>query len=77
MRPDAPLEHAHLGVVATTTEQTRGLNAKVGDALAVVVHDAEAVLLQQALVLLFDFLSAETEPALKVVPRSQLKPQQA
>lgn len=59
--PDAALQHAHLGVVSTATEQTRRLNAVVGDALAVVVHDAEAVLLQGALVLLFDFLLAETD----------------
>lgn len=59
LRPDAPLEHAHLGVVSAAPEQTRGLNAEVGDALAVVVHDAEAILLQEALVLLFDFLLAK------------------
>lgn len=61
LRPDAALQHAHLGVVSAATEQTRGLDAEVGDALAVVVHDAEAVLLQRALVVLFDFLSAETD----------------
>lgn len=61
LRPDAPLQHAHLGVVSAATEQTRRLDAEVGDALAMVVHDAEAVLLQGALILLFDFLSAETD----------------
>ena len=53
---DTALKHAHLGVVPATAEQARRLDAEVGDALAVVVHDAEAVLLQDALVLLFDFL---------------------
>lgn len=43
-------------MVSTATEQPRGLNAEVGDAFPVVVHDAEAILLQQALVLRFDFL---------------------
>lgn len=65
LRPDAALEHAHLWMVSSTTEQTRGLDAEVGDALAVVVHDAEAVLLQGALVLLFDFLSAGTGSSVK------------
>lgn len=59
LRPDAALQHAHLGMVATTTEQAGRLDAEVGDALLVVVHDAEAVLLQGPLVLLFDFLQAE------------------
>ena len=59
LRPAATLQHAHLGVVAAATEEAGGLNAKVSDALLVVVHEAEAVLLQDALVLLFDFLPGE------------------
>ena len=50
--PGAAFEHAHLRVVSTASEQTRGLDAEVSNALPVVVHDAEAVLLQEALVLL-------------------------
>lgn len=53
---DAPFQHAHLGVVPSATEQTRGLDAEVSDALLVVVHDAETILLQEALVLFFNFL---------------------
>lgn len=54
--PDATFEHAHLGVVSTTTEQSRGLDAKVSNTFPVVVHNAEAILLQDALILLFYFL---------------------
>lgn len=56
--PYAALQHAHLGVVAAATEQAWRLDAEVGNALLVVVHDAEAILLQGPLVLLFDFLQA-------------------
>lgn len=55
-RPDAPFEHAHLRMVSTTAEQARRLNAEVSDTLPVVVHDAEAVLLQEPLILLLYFL---------------------
>lgn len=54
--PTAALQHAHLGVVSAAAEEAGGLDAEVGDALLVVVHEAEAVLLQDPLVLLFDFL---------------------
>lgn len=43
-------------MVSSTTEQARRLDAEVGDALFVVVHDAEAVLQQESLVFFFDFL---------------------
>lgn len=43
--PDATLEHAHLRMVSTATEQARGLNAEVSDTFPVVVHNAEAILL--------------------------------
>lgn len=56
LRPDAAFEHAHLRVVSTATEQAWGLNAEIGDTFPVVVHDAEAVLLQDALILLLNFL---------------------
>lgn len=53
---DAPFQHAHLRVVSSATEQSRGLDAEVCDALLVVVHDAETKLLQDALTLFFCFL---------------------
>lgn len=56
LRPDAAFEHAHLGVVSTATEQAWRLNAEIGDTFPVVVHDAEAVLLQDALIFLLNFL---------------------
>jgi len=56
LRPAATLQHAHLGVVPAAAEEAGGLDAEVGHALLVVVHEAEAVLLQHPLVLLFDFL---------------------
>lgn len=54
--PDAAFQHAHLGMVTSASEESGGLDAEVADALAVVVHQTEAVLLQDALILLFDFL---------------------
>ena len=56
LRTAAALQHAHLGVVPAAPEEAGGLDAEVSDALLVVVHEAEAVLLQDPLVLLFDFL---------------------
>lgn len=43
---DAPLQHPHLGMVPTTSEQTWGLNLKVGNPLLVVVHHTVTILLQ-------------------------------
>jgi len=43
-------------VVPAAAEEAGGLDAEVADPLLVVVHDAEAVLLQDPLILLFDFL---------------------
>lgn len=59
---DATLQHAHLGVVAPATEQPRGLDAEVSDAFLVVVHDAETILLQEALVPFFNFLEGRRNP---------------
>ncbi len=56
MRPDATFEHAHLRMVSTAAKQARRLNAEVSNTFPVIVHDAEAVLLQDALVLLLYFL---------------------
>lgn len=55
-RSDASLQHAHLWMVASSSEEPRGLDAEVSDPLLVVVHDAEAILLEGSLVLLLDFL---------------------
>lgn len=46
-------------MVASASEQSRRLDAEVSDSLLVVVHDAEAVLLDEPLVLLLDFLHGE------------------
>lgn len=54
--PDASLQHAHLRMIAASPEEPRRLDAEVPDPLLVVVHDAEPVLLEGSLVLLFDFL---------------------
>lgn len=43
-------------MVASSPEEARRLDAEVSDPLLVVVHDAEAVLLEEFLILLFDFL---------------------
>lgn len=43
-------------MVSTATEQAGGLDAEVSYTLLVVVHDAEAILLQDAFILLFYFL---------------------
>lgn len=43
---DASLQHSHLGMVPTTSEQTWGFNLKVGDPLLVVVHHTVTILLQ-------------------------------
>lgn len=48
-------------MVATTAEESRGLDAEVADALTVVIHHAEAILLQDSLILFFDFLKIYTE----------------
>lgn len=45
-------------MVSTAAEQPWGLNAEVSNTLPVVVHDAEAVLLQEALILLLYFLQS-------------------
>lgn len=55
-RSDASLQHAHLWMIAPSSEEPRGLDAEVPDPLLVVVHDAKAVLLEDSLVLLLDFL---------------------
>lgn len=58
--PDAALQHSHLGVIPSPSEQSGRLDAEVADPLLVVVHDAEAVLLQEPLVLFFEFLQKGT-----------------
>lgn len=57
--PDAAFQLAHLGVVPSPTEQTRGLNTEVPNSLLVVVHHAVAIFLQSTLILLLDFLQAK------------------
>lgn len=56
MRPAATFEHAHLGMVTTATEQAWGFNAEISNSLPVVIHDAEAILLQESLIVLLYFL---------------------
>lgn len=55
-RSDASLQHAHLWMIASSPEEPGGLDAEVPDPLFVVVHDAKPILLEDSLVLLFDFL---------------------
>lgn len=43
-------------MITSSPEEARRLNAEVSDPLLVVVHDAEAILLEDSLILLFDFL---------------------
>lgn len=56
LRSDTTLQHAHFRMVTSATEQAWRLNTEVGNALFVIVHNTEAILLQKALILLFDFL---------------------
>lgn len=56
LRPDAAFQHSHFGMVSSAAEQAGRLDAEVCDALFVVVHDAEAILLQKPLVFFFYFL---------------------
>lgn len=53
---DAAFQFAHLRMIPAAAEQTRRLDPKITDPLPVIVHDAVSVLLQNALVLFFDFL---------------------
>lgn len=55
-RSDASLQHAHLWMIASSSEEPGRLDAEVPDPLLVVVHDAEPILLEDSLVLLLDFL---------------------
>lgn len=43
---DASLQHAHFGMVPTTSEETGGLNLEVGNPLFVVVHHTVTIFLQ-------------------------------
>lgn len=61
LRSDTTLQHAHFGMVTSATKQAWRLNTEVGDALFVIVHDTEAILLQKALVLLFNFLEGKNK----------------
>ncbi len=56
LRTDTALQHAHFRMVTSATEQAWRLNTEVSNALFVIVHDTEAILLQNALILLFNFL---------------------
>ena len=60
LRSDPAFQHAHLGVVTSATEQTWGLDAEVSYPLLVVVHDAKAILLEETLILPFDFLQVNS-----------------
>lgn len=53
-------------MVSSAAEQARWLNAEVGDSLTMIVHYTEAILLQDPLVFLFDFLEGETEALLRL-----------
>lgn len=53
---DAPLQHAHLWMVPSSSEKARRLDAEISDPLLVVVHDTETILLKEPLIFLFDFL---------------------
>lgn len=55
-RSDSSFQHAHLWMVTPTSEEAGWLDAEVPDPLLVIVHYAETILLQDSLVLLFDFL---------------------
>lgn len=55
-RSDAAFQHAHLRMVTPSSKEARWLDAEVSNSLFVVVHDAETILLDQSLILLFDFL---------------------
>lgn len=57
-RSDAAFQHAHLRMVTSSSEETRWLNAEVPNSFLVVVHDAETVLLDKSLILLFHFLNS-------------------
>lgn len=54
--PDSAFEHPHFRMVSTTTKQAWGLNAEVSNTFLVVVHDAKAILLQDAFILFLYFL---------------------
>lgn len=46
-------------MITSTPKETRWFDAEVSNPLLVVVHDAETVLLEESLILLFDFLQSE------------------
>lgn len=52
---NAFFEHSPFRMVSSSSEQSRGLNAEIADLLPVMVDHAEAVLLDDLLILLFDF----------------------
>lgn len=55
-RSDASLQHSHLWMIASSSEESRRLDSEVPDSLLVVVHDAEPILLEDSLIVLFNFL---------------------
>jgi hypothetical protein len=54
---NTPLQHALLGVVATTAEQTGRLNLEVADLLLVAVDDAETKFFHNGIIGFLDLLS--------------------
>lgn len=45
-------------MITSSSEEARRLNAEVSNPLLVVIHDAETILLEDSLILLFDFLQS-------------------
>lgn len=48
-------------MIASSSEEAWGFDAEVSDPLLVVVHDAETVLLEDSLILFFDFLQCSVQ----------------
>lgn len=48
-------------MIASSSEEAWGLDAEVSDPLLVAVHDAETVLLEDSLILFFDFLQCSVQ----------------
>lgn len=55
-RPNATFKHSHFWMISSPTKQAGGLNSEVSNTFFVVVHEAETILLQGALILFFYFL---------------------
>lgn len=67
LRLEAFLQFAHLRVFSSAAEQTRRLQLKVSDLLAVSVQQTESVLLQQTTGLLFQNLKKHIQSPLELL----------